>query len=128
VDHPEDSETQSPAERAPARNLEDLVFVAFNSRVFAVDRYDGSIIWRFKISKGSGFVALLLDGDRLVVSSNGYTHCLDPWRGTELWSQVFSGEGIGVPSIASVRGGATAAAPMAGHLAAAEQQRRTAGH
>lgn len=125
--HPEESDAPGASEAAPPRNLEDLVFVAFNSRVFAVDRYDGTIIWRFKITKGSGFVALLLDGDRLVVSSNGYTHCLDPWRGTELWAQVFSGEGIGIPSIASVRGGATAAAPAAGHLASLEQQKRS-GH
>jgi len=111
---------------APTRPLEELIFVAFNARAMAVDRYDGAVLWRFKIPKGSGFVALLLDGDRLIVSSNGYTYGLDPWRGTVLWSQEFTGEGMGVPSLASVRGGSTAAAPAAAQTAADAQAQRAA--
>jgi len=110
------------------RNLDDLVFVAFNGRVFAVDRYDGTQIWRTKPPKGSGFAALLLDGDRLIVSISGYTYCLDPWRGTILWSQEFSGEGMGVPALASVRGGQSNAAAAAAQAASDEQQRRASGH
>lgn len=110
----------------PLRALEDMIFVAFNSRVFAIDRYDGSQLWKFKVPKGGGFVALLLDGDRLVVSSNGYTHGLDPWRGTLLWTQEFPGEGMGIPSLASVRGGSSAVSPAASQAAADEAQRRAA--
>ena len=102
----------------PLRALEDLVFVAFNARVFAVDRFDGTDVWRCKLPQGSGFVSLLLDGDRLIASSNGYTFAIDPWRGAILWSQPFKGEGVGIPSLASVRG---ASAP-AGAAAAAAQQ------
>jgi len=105
---------------APLRNLEDLVFVAFNGRAFAVDRYDGTIAWRFKLPKGSGFVSILLDGDRLIVSSNGYTYALDPWRGTQLWYQEFSGEGFGIPSLASARGGPSQGASSAAQTASDE--------
>lgn len=117
------------ADPAPAlRNLEDLVFVSFNGRVFAIDRYDGTQVWRTKPPKGSGFVALLLDGDRLIVSVSGYTYCLDPWRGSILWTQEFSGEGTGIPCLASVRGAAMPAAGAAGQSASDEAQRRAAAH
>lgn len=117
-----------PTAPAVVRPLDDLIFVAFNGRAFAIDRYDGSIVWRFKLSKGSGFAAIMLDGDRLIVSSQGYTHCLDPWRGTLMWLQEFSGEGMGVPSLASVRGGATNTGPMSAQMEAEAAQARAAGH
>lgn len=110
------------------RNLDDLVFVAFNGRVFAIDRYDGTQIWRTKPPKGSGFPALLLDGDRLIVSISGYTYCLDPWRGSILWTQEFSGEGMGIPALASVRGGASTAPPAAAQQAADESKSQSASH
>lgn len=124
------SESAGATAPVPApRQLEDLIFVAFNGRVLAVDRYDGSIIWRFKLAKGSGFVATLLDGDRLIVSSQGYTFALDPWRGTQIWYQEFSGEGMGIPSLASVRGGSSQVPPMAAQTAAnTAQQQAAAAH
>ena len=49
------------------RNLADLVFAGFNSRVLALDRYTGEVVWEWKSPKGtSSHVALLLDGDRLI--------------------------------------------------------------
>jgi hypothetical protein len=50
-------------------------------------------------------VTLLLDGDRLIVSTNGYMYCLDPLTGTILWHNPLSGYGMGAPtSVISVRG------------------------
>lgn len=101
-------------EKAPAkpgdRTLDDLVFVAFNSRVIALDRYTGEEMWNWKSPEGSGMVTLLLDGDRLLVSVIGYTYCLDPLFGQEVWRNTLKGYGTGVASLASVRGGATDAA------------------
>ncbi len=86
------------------RNLGDLLFVAFNSRIAAMDRYTGEIVWEWKSPKGSGFVSLLLDGDRLMASVNGYTNCIDPLYGQTVWNNNMKGFGLGTPSLASIHG------------------------
>ena len=66
---------------------------------------------------------LLLDGDRLIVSINGYMYCLDPIFGQLVWSNDLPGMGVGIPSLASDRGGSTGSGS---HQHRAEQQRRAA--
>ncbi len=102
------------------RRIEDLVFVGFNSRVVALDRYTGEIVWQWKSPKGTGFVTLLLDGDRLIASVQGYTYCLEPLFGQQVWGNPLKGLGVGVASVASVRGAAIGASGAA--AAAAQQQ------
>lgn len=87
-------------------SFENFVFVGFNSRVLALERETGEIVWQWRSPKvtGGGYVTLLLDGDRLIVSVNGYLSCLDPVTGETLWNNDTKGCGIGVASIASVRG------------------------
>ena len=86
------------------RTLDDLLFVALNSKVLALDRYDGSVVWQWKSPKAASFLSLLLDGDRLIVAANGYVYCLDPLFGQEVWSNPLKGFGVGIVSLASVRG------------------------
>jgi outer membrane protein assembly factor BamB len=90
-----------------------LVFVGFNSRVAAINRNSGETLWEWKSSKGtSEYVALLVDDERLVVSVQGYTYCLNPLTGEELWFNPMKGFGYGIPSLASINGssnGGTAA-------------------
>lgn len=95
-------------------SLMDLVFVGFNRRVVALHRDDGELIWEWKSPEGSGFPAVLLDGDRLVISVQGYTYCLDPVTGEQLWANPLKGLGIGTATIASIYGntGSTAAAAI----------------
>ena len=62
-------------------STKDVIFVGFNKRVAALDRKTGEIIWQWKASDGHGFVSLLLDGDRLFVSVNGYMYCLEAATG-----------------------------------------------
>ncbi|MCX7806546.1 MAG: PQQ-binding-like beta-propeller repeat protein [Planctomycetota bacterium] len=103
---------------------EDMIFVGFNSRVVALDRQNGDVLWQWKAPKGTGYVAVLLDGDRLVVSVEGYTYCLDPATGDEVWFNPLSGTGTGVPCLASARGGCSGS-----HLLGAsddERRRRAA--
>lgn len=94
--------------------LTDLVFLGFNSRVVALDRETGQVVWSWKSPKGTGFPSVLLDGDRLVVSIHGYTYCLDPLDGTLLWSNPLKGMGVGTPSLCSIYGnsGSVAAAAI----------------
>ncbi|MFZ9881018.1 MAG: PQQ-binding-like beta-propeller repeat protein [Phycisphaerales bacterium] len=93
---------------------DDLLFVSFSDKVIAVDRLDGSIVWKWKAPKSTGLVALLPSGDRLFVSINGYTWALDPTNGAELWFQPFKGEGVGVAMLATMRDGASDAQVTAG--------------
>ncbi len=102
--------------------VEDFVFVGFHSRVAALDRQTGDIVWKWKASSGSGFVSLLLDGDRLIVAVQGYTYCLDPATGQQLWLNPMKGFGIGITSLAGSTGqssSALLAQAAARHAAAA---------
>ncbi len=101
--------------------MDKLIFVGFNSRVVALHRDSGELIWQWKSPKGSGYVTLLLDGDRLIVSVVGYTYCLDPETGNQLWFNELSGFGSGVASLASVRG---CVQPLLDAAAADEEARR----
>src|SRR3954471_6140057 len=85
-------------------NVEQLIFVGLNGYAVALDRDTGEIVWSNDEMK-SGYVTLLLDGDRLIVSTNGYIFCLDPLTGRILWNNRMSGYGGGTPTaLTSVRG------------------------
>ena len=101
---------------ARALTTDDLLFVRFGDKVIAVDRLDGSVVWKWKSSKSAGLVALLPSVDRLFVSINGYTWALDPTNGAELWFQPFKGEGMGVAMLATMRDGVSNA-PLTGGAA-----------
>src|SRR5258708_4266670 len=103
-------------------SLNDLIFVGFNSRAAALDRETGEIIWSWQARKPkfNGYVTMLLDGDRLIVSVNGYLYCLDPETGEQLWYNETKGFGTGVASIASINGqSGHDVSAMAAHAAAA---------
>ena len=85
------------------RTLADLVFVGFNSRVLALDRYNGEVVWEWKSPEGKGYVTIVVDGDRLIVAVMGYIYCLDPLFGQEVWRNTLPKKGVGVTSIASSR-------------------------
>ena len=106
--------------------IQDLAFVGFHSRVVALDRETGRIVWDWKSPKGSSsHVAVLLDGDRLIVSVQGYMYCLDPITGRQLWNNPLKGFGTGIPSLTSIHGNSGSAAAAA--LIASQQQAATGG-
>lgn len=107
-------------------SLLDLVFVSFHGKVFAVSRHTGEEIWKWKAPKGDGPVTMLPDTDRLFVSCQGYTWALDAASGRELWFQPFSGEGVGIPMIASMRHAASPVPGVAAAAAAAAAQQAAA--
>ena len=84
--------------------LDDLIFVGLNGYVVALHRETGEIIWK-NSELHSGYVTLLLDGDRLIASTNGYIYCLEPHTGKIRWHNPLKGFGPGAPSaLVSVRG------------------------
>lgn len=98
--------------------ISQLVFVGFGKYVVALHRDNGKIIWQWKVPKGQGYPAILLDRDRLIVSSMGYTYCLDPITGEQLWENELAGMGIGVACIATTAGNTNPAAAAAAAQAA----------
>ncbi len=87
--------------------LDQLVFVGLNGYAVALDRDTGEIVWSNDQLK-SGYVTLLLDGDRLIVSTGGYLFCLDPLTGEILWHNPMKGYGNSTPTaLLSVRGQST---------------------
>jgi outer membrane protein assembly factor BamB len=83
--------------------IDQLIFVGFRGYVFALHRDTGEIVW-CNSQMHSGYVSMLLDGDRLIVSSSGYMYCLDPLSGQILWHNPLTGYGTGVTHLVSVRG------------------------
>lgn len=100
-----------------------LIFLGFNSYVTALDRDTGKLVWQWVSPEGSSpHVALLLDGDRLIVSVQGYTYCLNPLSGEQVWANPLKGFGTGIPTLVSVRGASSAAAHTAEAMAEEERQ------
>jgi hypothetical protein len=54
--------------------VDQLIFVGFKGYAMALSRDTGEIVWSNN-GLWSGFVSMLLDGDRLIVSCNGYLSC-----------------------------------------------------
>ena len=103
--------------------VNDLVYVGLNGRVAALHRDTGDLIWKWApTTTAAGFVAFVVDGDRLIVSDNGYIYCLDALTGEELWHNPLTGYGTGVAMVATASCGsgqhAAGAAAMAAQQAA----------
>ncbi len=93
-----------PCEAGQIPSISQLIFVGLNGYAVALDRDTGEIVWSNDQMK-SGYVTLLLDGDRLIASTNGYIYCLDPRTGKILWHNPMTGYGMGAPtSLVSERG------------------------
>ena len=108
--------------------VRDLVFVGFHSQVVALHRDTGEMVWDWKCPEGtSEYVALLLDGDRLIVSVHGYTYCLNALNGEQIWANPLRGYGIGVPSLVSVNGTSGLSGAAAEVLAEAARAAAAAG-
>lgn len=101
--------------------LANMVFIAFGKNVVALDRTTGIQLWTMKIPKGSAYPALLLDGEQLFVSAMGYTYCLDPYTGHQVWENDLPGMGVGVASIATTSG-STGTTRAAAHSTEQQQQ------
>ncbi len=112
----------------PELSVDDLVFVGFNSRIAALDRATGELIWDWTSPQGSGFVALLLEGDQLVVSVSGYTFALDPATGETLWTNLLKGFGYGIPCLVSTAGTTLNHSAAAAEQAAQQARQNAANH
>ena len=83
--------------------IDQLIFVGLRGYVIALSRDTGQVVWNCS-ELNSGPITLLLDGDRLIASTNGYIYCLNPMTGRVLWSNPLKGYGVGIAHLVSVRG------------------------
>jgi outer membrane protein assembly factor BamB len=90
-----------------AREARALVFVGIRHAVVALDRRDGSEVWRADVS-GSGFVTVLWDGEALLAAADGEVFRLDPASGERVWHNPMKGLGLGIVSLASTHAPAQA--------------------
>jgi|GEM_PF-688440 len=123
---PDIPQTQNEPVDRPSLTVDDLVFVGFNSKIAALDRATGDLVWQWKAPKGSGFVAILLDGDQLVVSVSGYTYAVDPATGETLWTNPLKGFGFGIPCLVSTSGSTLGHSAAAAETEAQQARQRAA--
>src|SRR5688500_17868580 len=98
--------------------IESYVYVGIKGHVLALDGATGTERWRTKL-KGSDFVHVVSDGNRLFAAVRGELFCLDGATGAVLWHNKLAGMGYGLASVlAGAQPGATNAGPLS------EQRRR----
>jgi outer membrane protein assembly factor BamB len=87
------------------------IFIGIKGGVFALDRATGQSLWRAEL-KGSDFVNVLLDNDRVIAATKGEVFCLDPTTGQILWHNDLPGQGWGLITIATASGASNAMPPL----------------
>jgi outer membrane protein assembly factor BamB len=86
------------------------IFIGIRGGVVALDRATGRQLWKTGL-KGSDFVNLMLDNDRVIAATKGEVFCLDAATGQLLWHNELPGEGWGLVTIATASG-SSAAVPL----------------
>jgi glucose dehydrogenase len=88
-----------------------LIHVGIKGSVVALDRKTGAIVWATPL-KGSDFVNLLVEGDRIYATTYGEIFCLDARTGERQWHNLLKGYGRGLATMAledGLRAGVAAA-------------------
>src|SRR5271156_3687402 len=79
----------------------DAIYIGIRGTVLALDRSRGVEIWRADL-KGSDFVNVVLDGDRVLAATKGEVFCLDSTTGKVLWNNELKGLGRGLMTMVTV--------------------------
>jgi outer membrane protein assembly factor BamB len=104
------------------RPVPGFVYVGIRGNVVALDRRDGTEVWRTPL-KGSQFAYVHRDGDLLLATAGGEVFCLDPKSGALIWHNPLKGLGLGLTTIA---GDSASTSSSTAATVAAEVQRRQA--
>ena len=82
-------------------NTSEVIFLGLNSRVIALNRRDGQILWSTPLGGilGDGYVSLNADDQQVYVYAKGQMYCLDVVSGRVLWNNELKGFGYGIGSI-----------------------------
>jgi outer membrane protein assembly factor BamB len=77
-----------------------FVFLGLNGSVIALDDTTGDQVWTTRL-KGSDFVNLILNENKLYATTKGEIFCLDSGTGKILWQNPLRGMGHGLVCIAA---------------------------
>jgi hypothetical protein len=80
-------------------NANEIVLVALNGRVTALQKDGGAIVWSTKLPGRANFVTMTGDGQKVYAASIEEIHCLDLISGKLLWSNGLKGHGWGLASV-----------------------------
>jgi hypothetical protein len=96
-----------PTSAAPAGNIahiNDTIFTAVGSRIYAVNREAGTQVWRFPVAEplpASFRTGVVLDGNTIVAAAdNSVVYGLDATTGTQKWSYTAPSKVSGIPVLA----------------------------
>jgi len=78
----------------------DLIYIGIKGSVIALNRASGEQVWAAPL-KGSDFVNLLVEGEKVFATCCGEVFCLDPLTGEGLWHNRLKGFGTGLATIAT---------------------------
>lgn len=84
----------------PAKSKNELIYAGIRGHVVAIRTSDGEIQWSTKLKKGSSFVPIVQDGQKLYATSGGEITCLDAASGDVLWRNPLKGYGTGYVALA----------------------------
>jgi outer membrane protein assembly factor BamB len=87
------------------------IFIGIHGNIIALDRTTGQQLWKTAL-KGTDFVNLMLDNDRVLAATKGEIFCLDAATGQLIWSNDLPGEGRGLVTIATASGSSSPMPPM----------------
>src|SRR5262245_35439363 len=89
-------------------NTLDTLFVGLKGHVIALNKRDGTQLWKTMLRGGAltvagdRFVTVLADGERVYAHTYGELFCLDAGTGEQLWSNELAGLGYDVAMLAVV--------------------------
>ncbi len=98
----------------------ELLFLGLNSRVIALNKRDGQVVWAAELTGilGDNFVTVQADGQSVFAFTKGRIYCLDLRSGRILWTNELKGYGYGIATICLPGfGSAPDAAALAKHHA-----------
>ncbi|MFN0243386.1 MAG: PQQ-binding-like beta-propeller repeat protein [Planctomycetota bacterium] len=103
----------------PAKSKNEFIYAGIRGHVVAIRTSDGEIHWSTKLKKGSSFVPIVHDGQKVYAASGGEITCLDAASGDVLWRNPLKGYGTGYVALAGAGFPVSAAAEQAARAAVA---------
>jgi outer membrane protein assembly factor BamB len=97
------------------------LYVGVRGNVVAYEKSTGLQVWATPL-KSSGFVNLLLDGDKVFAHTSGELFAVDAQTGKLLWRDGLTGYGYNVASLVTQSSVANAQTVLAHHLMQQEQR------
>jgi len=97
------------------------IVLFLNGNVVRIDPLTGQVVWATKQPKGihGRFATILIDGDVVLVGTNGHLFALDVEDGRILWLNELKGMGFGLVSVATGNGQGSNQSAMQGAASAA---------